>query len=58
MNNKQIAKILSAHCMKPNNNDKDYAVQLFVEKIVLPNGTLNYSAESIESLILEYLKGK
>lgn len=58
MTNEKIAKILSKHCLKPNLNERDFAIQSFVEKSVLPEKVQNYTEETLEKYILEHLNTK
>jgi hypothetical protein len=60
MKTKKLAKILSKICFRPHDvkteqGKKDYAVQLFIEAVVLPK--YSYSVKEMEKYILTYLKG-
>ncbi len=57
MTNEEIAEHLSWICYKPNTNRRDmYAVQLFVEKLVLPEGVTSYPRNIMEEKIIELLE--
>jgi hypothetical protein len=58
MKNEDIAKLLADHCYNPQNNDFGFAVQLFVEKTVLPENLKSYNKKQMEEYILNYLKEK
>ena len=56
MNNKTIAELLANLCYKPKQNySGEFAAQLFVEKVVLPDEIGSYTEKDIEELILGYL---
>ncbi|MER2005958.1 MAG: hypothetical protein ABS939_00780 [Psychrobacillus sp.] len=57
MKNEEIAKLLGNHCFNANTSDLDYAVQLFIEKVVLPKEVDGYNAEEMGKYILAYLNG-
>lgn len=56
MTNEQIAKILAELAYKNNDSDEDFAVQLFIEEMVLPEHVEDYSEKSMEEYILAKLE--
>jgi hypothetical protein len=59
MTNEEIAHHLSWICYNPNTNRRDmYAVQLFVEKLVLPDNVTSYARNLLEERIIEFLEAE
>lgn len=57
--NEKMASILAKRCYSPNTDIKEYAVQLFIERVCLPStfDKLGYSEKEMEKYILDYLNG-
>jgi hypothetical protein len=53
MENKEIAKRISEMVWKNYEDNDIFAVQLFVEKICLPEGVQSYTQEDLEEYILK-----
>jgi hypothetical protein len=57
MDNKEIAMLLARETFKPHKEHSiGYAIQLFVEKTVLPDEIDAYNVEEIEKYILKFLE--
>jgi hypothetical protein len=57
MDNQEIAKRVTNMIFKPKEEESDlFAVQLFVEKVVLPNNVNTYTKNELESRIINYLQ--
>lgn len=55
MDKKEIAYRLACLCYEPKDDyDTNYAVQLFVEDVVLPDKMKRYDVREMERYILEY----
>ena len=59
ISNEKMASILAKKCYSPNVDVKDLAVQLFVERVCLPNNydKLGYTEKEMKIYILNYLNG-
>ena len=55
MTNEKIAELLGKLCYDAHEKETDYAVQLFVERVVLPKSIISYNAEVMQEFILKYL---
>jgi hypothetical protein len=58
MTNKEIAKILANRCVGTNTDKLHFAMQLFVEEVVLDDSVEAYDEKDMEQYILEYLNMK
>ena len=58
MNNKEIAFRIACHCYSPKEDyDTGYALQLFVEKAVLPDGVSDYyDITTMERYVFDFLE--
>ena len=57
MNNQEIAKKVTNIVFKPKEEESDlFAVQLFVEKVILPNNINTYTKGELEIRIINYLQ--
>jgi len=57
MNNQEIAKKVTNIVFKPKEEESDlFAIQLFVEKVILPEGIDTYVKRELESRIINYLQ--
>jgi len=57
MDNKTIAELLANLCYKPKQSySGEFAAQIFVENIVLPEYLDNYTEKELERYILEFLE--
>lgn len=54
--NEQIAKAVGRHCFKPNNEDHDFMLQLFFEKVLLGPDDEGYSEADIEERAFLFMK--
>lgn len=56
MDNNEIASLLARETFKSHKEHSvEYAIQLFVEKVVLPDEVDSYSTEEIEKYIIKFL---
>ena len=58
MTNKEIAEILANRCVGTNTDKLHFAMQLFVEEVVLDDSVEAYDEKDMEQYILEYLNMK
>ena len=58
MTDKEIAKILAKRCVGTNTDKLHFAMQLFVEEVVLDDSVEAYDEKDMEQYILEYLNMK
>ena len=58
MTNKEIAEILAKRCVGTNTDKLHFAMQLFVEEVVLDDSVEAYDEKEMEQYILEYLNMK
>jgi len=58
MTNEEIAKILANRCVGTNTDKLHFAIQLFVEEVVLVDSVEAYDERDMERYILEYLNMK
>ena len=58
MTNKEVSKILAERCVKVNKNKLYFAIQLFVEEVVLDDTISCYDERLMENKILEYLNNR
>ena len=58
MTNKEIAEILANRCVGTNTDKLHFAIQLFVEEVVLDESVEAYDEKDMEQYILEYLNMK
>ncbi len=58
MDNREIAHNLAYICYYPTEDDKDRAVQLFVETVVLPWNVKDYDMPIMEKYIFDYLENE
>lgn len=58
MTNKEIAKILTNRCVGTNTDKTHFAIQLFVEEVVLDDSVEAYDEKDMEQYTLEYLNMK
>jgi hypothetical protein len=58
MTNKEVSKILAERCVKVNKNKLYFAIQLFVEEVVLDDTISCYDERLMENKILEYLNDR
>jgi hypothetical protein len=58
MENDTIAELIGKKVYKPNHNDTDFALQLFVEKFALPVGVNGYTKDDLKRYVLLSLKNK
>ena len=58
MTNKEIAEILANRCVGTNTDKLHFAIQLFVEEVVLDDSIEAYDEKDMEQYILEYLNMK
>ena len=56
MKNKKIASLVANYVFNTSTTDRDFAVQLFVEKLVLPEGCESYSIGVLKEAILKKLE--
>jgi len=56
--NKEIAEILANRCVGTNTDKLHFAIQLFVEEVVLVDSVEAYDEKDMEQYILEYLSMK
>jgi len=56
--NKEIAEILANRCVGTNTDKLHFAIQLFVEEVVLDASVEAYDEKDMEQYILEYLNMK
>lgn len=55
MDNKEIAQRISEMIIKNYTGDDTFAVQLFVEKVCVPEEVQSYSQQELKEHILKYL---
>ena len=53
MENNKIAKLVSKKLYNPTVGETDFAIQLLIEKLVLPNDTIGYTDVTLEKYILK-----
>jgi hypothetical protein len=59
MNNAEIAKKLSEVVYMPvKDGSFEFAVQLFLEEVVLPSDVSSYTQQGMEDYILKYLRNR
>lgn len=58
MTNNEIANKVAEKLYRPNLDDIDYATQLLIEKLIIPESILTYTKDVVEKLILEELDKK
>jgi|GEM_PF-6686918 len=58
MRNEEVSKILAERCVKVNKNKLYFAIQLFVEEVVLDDTISCYDERLMENKILEYLNDR
>ena len=58
MTNKEVAEILAKRCVKVNKNKLYFAIQLFVEEVVLDDTISCYDEKVMENKILEFLNAR
>ena len=56
MDNNEIARIIGEKMYSPNLNTAEFAFQLFVEKIVMPEGIESYTDKQMEEWVLKALE--
>jgi hypothetical protein len=55
MENKKIAKLVAEKIYGVSQNETDFAVQLLIEKLVIPDNISSYTAAEAENYILNTL---
>ena len=58
MKNKEIAQLLAMKIFGPAKTQTDLAVQLFIEKLSMPDDVVGYTVEEAEQYILQALELK
>ncbi|HUS49396.1 MAG TPA: hypothetical protein VMZ91_04485 [Candidatus Paceibacterota bacterium] len=56
MKSKKIARIIGKKMFDPSETDVEFAFQLFVEKIVMPEGIEGYTDKDMEEWVLKALE--
>jgi hypothetical protein len=57
MDKKLMAKLLAKHCFAPQKIDSlGFAIQLFIENVVLPVEIDGYTEAEMKAYIIDYLK--
>lgn len=55
MENKKIAELVSKKIYNVTENETDFAIQLLVEKLTMPQSVKSYTADDAKKYILEAL---
>ena len=53
MKDKTIARLIAEKVYNPCRDDTDFAIQLFIERTVIPHGIDSYTADDVKKWILE-----
>lgn len=55
MTNERIAQLVGDFCFYPTKNEREFAIQLFIEKTILPSNCEKYTAETMGEFILKFI---